>query len=81
MIGNVLQTDLEEIIKSKAWNVLREALCELDPPDIAEVLIDLPPEDEGGIFRVLPRHHAATIFSYLPRKRQQSKLILTGTAL
>ena len=36
MIGSLLQADLEEIIKSKNWNELREALSELDPPDIAE---------------------------------------------
>ncbi len=71
MIGNILQADLEEIIKSKNWNELRDALSELDPPDIAEVLIDLPAEDEGVIFRILPRGCAASVFSYLPIERQQ----------
>ena len=64
MIGNVLQADLEEIIKSKNWDELRDALSELPPVDIAEVLIDLPVEDEGVIFRVLPRKLAALVFSY-----------------
>src|SRR3954471_10614164 len=71
MIGNVLQADLEEIIKSKNWDELREALSELPPVDIAEVLIDLPVEDEGVIFRVLPRKLAALVFSYLPLDRQE----------
>ncbi|MCE9614557.1 MAG: magnesium transporter [Lentisphaerae bacterium] len=71
MIGNVLQVDLEEIIKAKNWTVLREVLAGLDPSDIAEVLIDLPPEDEGVIFRVLPRDRATTVFSYLPLDRQE----------
>ena len=71
MIGNLLQVDLEEIIKSKDWNLLREVLSELDPPDIAEILVDIPPEDEGVIFRVLPRERAAAVFSYLPLERQQ----------
>ena len=44
----------------KDWDELREALSELDPPDIAEILIDLPPEEEGVIFRVLPRERART---------------------
>src|SRR3954470_24725250 len=70
MIGNILQADLEEIIKSKNWDELREALSELPPVDIAEVLIDLPVEDEGVIFRVLPRKLAALVFSYLPLDRQ-----------
>src|SRR3954469_1376089 len=74
MIGNVLQADLEEIIKSKNWDELRDALSELPPVDIAEVLIDLPVEDEGVIFRVLPRKMAALVFSYLPLDRQEELL-------
>jgi len=71
MIGNLLQADFEEIIKAKDWNTLREAIVELDPPDIAELLIDLPAEDEGVIFRMLPRGRAAAVFSYLPLDKQQ----------
>lgn len=71
MIGSLLQADLEEIIQRKAWDELREALSELDPPDVAEVLIDLPAEEEGVIFRVLPRERAAAVFSYLPLDRQE----------
>src|SRR5438876_4144303 len=74
MIGNVLQADLEEIIRSKNWDELRDALSELPPVDIAEVLIDLPVEDEGVIFRVLPRKMAALVFSYLPLDRQEELL-------
>src|SRR6185436_15764405 len=74
MIGNVLQADLEEIIKRKNWDELRDALSELPPVDIAEVLIDLPVEDEGVIFRVLPRKMAALVFSYLPLDRQEELL-------
>src|SRR3954452_22264591 len=71
MIGAILPTDLEEIIRSGNWNELREVVAGLDPPDIAEIIIDLPPEDEGVIFRVLPRGIAGTVFSYLPLERQQ----------
>src|SRR2546430_17728079 len=70
MIGNLLQADLQEIIRAKNWDELREAFSELDPPDIAEVLIDLPAEEEGVIFRVLPRDQAGIVFSYLPLERQ-----------
>jgi magnesium transporter len=74
MIGNVLQADLQEIIKAKNWDELREAFSELPPADIAEVLIDLPVEEEGVIFRVLPREQAAIVFSYLPLERQEELL-------
>jgi magnesium transporter len=74
MIGNLLQADLQEIIRAKNWDELREALSELDPPDIAELLIDLPVEEEGVIFRVLPRDQAGIVFSYLPLERQEELL-------
>jgi magnesium transporter len=71
MIGTLLQADLEEIIRRKDWDELRDALSELDPPDIAEVLIDLPLDEEGVIFRILPRSRAAAVFSYLPLEHQE----------
>lgn len=74
MIGTLLQAEFEDIIGRKAWDELREALSELDPPDIAEVLSDLPPDAEGVIFRVLDRGRASAVFSYLPLDEQE-KLI------
>jgi magnesium transporter len=74
MIGNVLQADLQEIIRAKNWDELREAFSELPPADIAEVLTDLPAEEEGVIFRVLPRDQAGLVFSYLPLERQEELL-------
>jgi magnesium transporter len=72
MIGSLLQADFEEIIRSRNWDELREALGELDPPDIAELLVDVAPEVEGIIFRLLPRDRAAQVFEYVPLDRQQS---------
>jgi magnesium transporter len=71
MIGSILQAELEELIRDKKWDELREALSVLEAPDIAEVIVDLPPEDEGIIFRVLPRDSAAAAFSYLPLDQQE----------
>lgn len=71
MIGNIIQTELEELIHDKKWEELRESLAGLDAPDLAEVIVDLPPEDEGIIFRVLTRDRAAQAFSYLPLDQQE----------
>lgn len=71
MIGTVLQADLEEIIRNKNWDELREALAEFEAPDIAEIITDLPSEDEGVVFRILPRERAAVVFSYLPLGQQE----------
>lgn len=70
MIGALLQADLEEIIRAKDWEGLREAFSELDSSDIADVLIEVPIEDQGVLFRVLPRQRAAEVFSYLPLDHQ-----------
>jgi magnesium transporter len=75
MIGNILQAELEELIRGKKWDELREALGVLEAPDIAEVIVDLPPEDEGIIFRVLPRECAAATFSYLPMEHQEQLIL------
>lgn len=80
MIGDLVRTELEELIAGKRWDELREAICGLDPFDIAEVLIDVPPEDEGVVFRVLPREVAAVVFSYLPLDRQQELVESLGNA-
>lgn len=71
MIGALLQADLEEIIQAKDWDLLREALSELDPADIAEVLIELPEDEQGIIFRILPRQRAADVFEHLPLEKQR----------
>jgi magnesium transporter len=71
MIGSLIQPDLEQLIRDKQWDELREILAELPAPDVAELMIDLPAEDEGVIFRLLPRERAALVFAYLPLDRQQ----------
>jgi magnesium transporter len=71
MIGTVIQADLEEIIRNKNWDELREALSEFESADIAEIIMDLPPEEQGVVFRVLPRERASSVFSYLPLENQE----------
>jgi magnesium transporter len=47
MIGYLLMPDLEELIRAKRWDVLRDALSQFDPSDIAEILVEIP--DPTGI--------------------------------
>lgn len=72
MIGAVIEADLAELIRQKDWQGLRDALSELDPPDLAEVIIDLPVDSEGLIFRVLSHDRASAAFSYLPFEHQET---------
>jgi magnesium transporter len=74
MIGPLLGPDLQELIREKRWDVVRDALSGFDPSDIAEVLISVPDEDDVAIFRLLPRDLAGRVFAYLPLDHQENLL-------
>lgn len=74
MIGNLVQPELEQLIRDRKWGELREVLISLEASDIADLLQDLPPEDEPAIFRVLPRPLAAKAFAYMPPEHQEELL-------
>ncbi|MGC4033206.1 MAG: magnesium transporter [Tepidisphaeraceae bacterium] len=78
MIGNLLQPEFEELIRTRNFAELSQIIKELDPPDVAELIADLPTESEGVIFRVLPRQQAAAVFSYLPIEKQETLLQSLG---
>lgn len=71
MIGHLLRPELEELIHSKQWDVLRQALSQFHPSDIAEILVDIPEADDVPVFRVLPRELAGQVFAYLPSHHQE----------
>src|SRR5437588_11869003 len=72
MIGHLLRPDVQELIRVKHWDALRDALSHFDPSDIAEILIEVPDEDDVAIFRLLPRDLAGRVFSYLPLDHQEN---------
>lgn len=72
MIGHLMRPELEELIREKQWDVLREALSHFHPSDIAEILVDIPEEDDAPVFRILPRELAGRVFSYLPHHQQEA---------
>src|SRR6185503_5136566 len=71
MIGHLMRPELEELIRDKQWDVLRDALSHFHPSDIAEILVDIPSEDDVPIFRILPRQLAGQVFAYLPHPHQE----------
>lgn len=73
-IGPLLRPELEELIREKNWDVLRDALADFDPPDVAEILVEVPDRDDAAIFRLLPREQAAQVFAYLPTDHQENLL-------
>jgi magnesium transporter len=73
-IGPLIGPDLQELIREKRWDVVREVLAEFDPSDTAEILLGLPVEDDVAVFRLLPRDLAGRVFAYLPPDHQENLL-------
>jgi magnesium transporter len=71
MIGHLLRPEIEELIRDKNWDVLRETFCEFHPSDIAEILTDVPDADDVAVFRLLPRERAGEVFAHLPYHHQE----------
>jgi magnesium transporter len=72
MIGPLLRPDVQELIREKQWDALRDAMSHFDPSDIAEILVAVPEEDDVAIFRLLPRDLASQVFAYLPLDHQEN---------
>jgi magnesium transporter len=74
MIKELLQPEIEELIKSQNWLELRESLEEWPVAEIADILVDLDAADRVIFFRVLPRHISSEVFSYLDTDFQNALL-------
>lgn len=65
MIAHLLKPEFDELIASKDWVTIKEALDDVPAVDIAELLEDLNPEVAVVIFRLLKKSKAADVFTYL----------------
>ena len=79
VIGSLLKPELDELIRQRSFNQLREILCEFPAPDIAEIFTDLRPDDEAVLLRILPRDLAAEVFEHLSVEDQEKLLQALGT--
>jgi magnesium transporter len=70
----LLSPTLQELIREKHWDVLRDYLATLDPADVADILVQVPDQDDAAIFRLLPRAQAGRVFAYLPPDHQENLL-------
>jgi len=74
ILGRLLSPTIQELIREKRWDALRDYLATLDPADVADVLIEVPDQDDAAVFRLLPRQQAGRVFSYLPPDHQERLL-------
>ena len=78
MIGNLLQPELVELIRTRDFAQLREILGQFAAPDVAEIFTDLNPDDEAVLMRILPHDLAADVFEYLSVDDQEKMLLALG---
>src|SRR5207302_4923483 len=78
MIGSLLQPELVELIRQRNFNQLREILCEVPAPDIAEIFTDLSADDEAVLMRILPHDLATEVFEYLSVEDQEKLVQALG---
>lgn len=74
MYRTLPKPEIVELIESRRWPELRDALEEEPAPEVADLLLHLPKEDRVLLFRVLPRIQAAEVFAHLSVDRQDELL-------
>lgn len=78
MLGELLTPEIEELIESRDFGALRDAIGNLPPSEVGELFSDLEADRVAVIFRILPREKAAEVFGYIPVERQESVLRALG---
>jgi magnesium transporter len=73
-LGRLLGPTIQDLIREKHWDALRDYLTRLDPADVAEIIVQVPDKDDAAVFRLLPRSHAGRVFAYLPPDQQEGLL-------
>ncbi len=74
MLKELLAPEIEELIRKKDYGTLKEAISQMEPPEIADLLSGMPDEEWALLFRLLGRQKAAQVFSYLEYDEQEEVL-------
>jgi magnesium transporter len=80
MIGNLLQPELEELIRRRDFSQLREILRGFPAADLAEILTDISDDDMAVLLRLLPQDLATEVFENLSLEQQENLVRALGTA-
>ncbi len=69
-LEQVLKPDIQELVASRDFAALRQALSDWTPQELADLLEALEPPEDVIVFRLLPRDLAADTFEYLATDNQ-----------
>lgn len=71
MIGKLIQPEIEQLIDSRNWVMLRETFVDMHPAEIADIITDIDEKDKAIVFRILPKKLSIPVFEYLDFDEQQ----------
>ncbi len=73
-ISNLVRPEILNLIEHGQWDVLRDAVSDWPPPEVADLLLHMDKPDRVLFFRSLPRRLAAGAFSHMSVEQQDSLL-------
>jgi magnesium transporter len=74
MLKDLLKPEILELIESRRWDQLRDALARWPAPELADLLLALRKDDRVLLFRALSRREASELFALLGREQQDGLL-------
>jgi magnesium transporter len=74
MFGKLIQPEIEQLIDSRNWAMLKEIFSDMHPSEVADIISDIPEKDRAIVFRILPKENSFKTFEYLEFDIQETLL-------
>lgn len=74
MFGKLIQPEIEQLIDSRNWAMLKEIFSDMHPSEVADIIADIPEKDRAIVFRILPKENSSKTFEYLDFDIQEALL-------
>lgn len=74
MFGKLIQPEIEQLIDSRNWAMLKEIFSDMHPSEVADIIADIPEKDRAIVFRILPKENSSKTFEYLDFEIQEALL-------
>jgi len=78
MLGRAILPEINELIRKRSFQTLREVFEDWHPSELADAVRDLNETDRAIVFRLLPKEKAADVFEYLDLDVQEPLLKAMG---
>jgi magnesium transporter len=78
MLGKLIKPEIEGLIDSRNWVVLKEVISDLHPSEIADIISDIEEPTRAIVFRMLPKGIMYATFEYLEFEVQEDLLKSLG---